>query len=659
MHIERMKVGRFRLIRDAEFGPFNEPVDYSELIVLAGPNGSGKSSVLELLSYGLASRYSWQYFQSRHITEHSFAIKVGLTQEEISEIAASSINDLELVEYVKSKRGYWMEVNMPDAIEPAEMAINQRLHGVVSRQFQNFSKKLGFFLRADRGYTARNYNRNNLFNWKNKTQPNYFNNISYTQTTQQYEDMYDYLVEQGYHYVYNLGLHHKNLNNGIASQEPEDPLKPYNKLLGEVFHGYSFIDATAEDLALKVKLPTGNIIPFQDMSSGEKEVFFILSFFIRNDISGSVIVIDEPELHLHPELARKLIQLMRAIKPQNQIWCATHSAELVDEAGRERTFFLRQTDDRTRAECIPATKEGAEILILRDMFGYSGYVGISKKIIFSEGLESSADRKTFANIFKNVSREIKIIPSGSYTNLYRINAAILSLLESDFARCQFYLIRDRDYLGQESVEKHRAKSPDRLFVLNRYHIENYLLDEVLVSEVLRAIYQKELSADQIRQEFFEIARGNSAAFLRDLVVFRFGDLYQSEDCSIGNHSNNQAVVTRSNEIDDGVLNPLRNSLIAKVAEVNTAVSARTEEANTNQILDGCISEVKDALRIETDSWKELFPGRYILQKFSSMHGLGDWPALQNLIIDHLSKGNIPVHPELREIFNRIINGQDR
>ncbi len=81
MHIERMKVGRFRLIHDFEFGPFHEPADYSELIVSAGPNGSGKSSILELLSYGLTSRYSWQYYQSRHMTEHSFAIKVGLTQE--------------------------------------------------------------------------------------------------------------------------------------------------------------------------------------------------------------------------------------------------------------------------------------------------------------------------------------------------------------------------------------------------------------------------------------------------------------------------------------------------------------------------------------------------------------------------------------------------
>lgn len=474
MYIERMRIGAFRQLRDIELGPFNDPSDYSELIVLAGPNGSGKSSVLELLSFGLASRYSWEYFQGRAIADHSFAIRIALTRSEIAELEKTVTNP-ELLAFMQQKRGYWMDVNMPTVVDAAELGLNQQLHGVVSEQFRNFTRKLGFFLRADRGYAARNYNRNNLFNWKNKNQPNYFGSISYRESSRQYEDMYDFLVEQGYHYIYELGLHHKNLETSVPSQKPQDPLQPYNKLLGLLFPGYSFVDATGEDLSLRVKLPTGNTIPFQDMSSGEKEVFFILSFFIRNDISGSVIVIDEPELHLHSELARKLIQLMRSIKPQNQIWCATHSAELVDEAGRERTFFLKQNESRTRTECIPATKEGAEIQLLRDMFGYSGYVGISKKVVFSEGTDSSADRKTFANILKDGSREIKLIPVGSYSNLYRINAAVLSLLESDFARCQFYLIRDRDYLSKESAEKHRAKAPGRLFVLDRYHIENYLL----------------------------------------------------------------------------------------------------------------------------------------------------------------------------------------
>ena len=151
---------------------------------------------------------------------------------------------------------------------------------------------------------------------------------------------------------------------------------------------------------------------------------------------------------------------------------------------------------------------------------------------------------------------------------------MLSLLESDFARCKFFLIRDRDYLSTEVVNRHRTKSPNRLFVLNRYHIENYLLDEELISLVLREIYQRSVPAEQIRNDLFEIAR-NSAAFLRDLVAFRFGELYQAEDCSVGNHSSNQALLTAANEVDTTVMTPLREALLNKVAGVNVAISERT------------------------------------------------------------------------------------
>lgn len=544
---------------------------------------------------------------------------------------------------------------MPDAVDPTERKLNERVHGIVSRKFQNFTKKLGFFLRADRGYSARAYDRRRLFDWKDRLKPQHFNNISYGQTTQQYEDMYDFLVEQSYHYVYNLGLHHKNLTKGTASTEPNDPLGPYNELLEGLFPGYSFVDATAEDLSLKVRLPTGDILPFEDLSSGEKEVFFILSFFLRNDISDSIIIIDEPELHLHPELARKLLHSLRTIKPQNQVWCATHSAELIDEAGREKTFFLRASPDRMRAECIPATEEGSEVQVLRDLFGYGGYVGISRKVVFSEGRESSADRRTFSNIIPGLSQEVKIIPVGSWENLYRINRAILALLESDFARCDFFLIRDRDYLSREYVAKHQAAAPGRHFVLSRYHIENYLLDEELISTVMRDLYQISITPEQVREELFSFALANSAAFLRDMVTFRFGELFQSEDCSIGNHSQGLTLLNTDGSVNTTALGPLREALTAKVLEVNGQLSDRIGAKNQNEILDDCVEEVQSSLRMIEDKWKALFPGRYMLQKFSSAHRLGKWPALQNVLIDRLSRGDVAVEAELRMIFQTITN----
>ena len=653
MYISQLRIANFRQLRDVEIGPFREPAGLGDLIVLAGPNGSGKSSVLELLSFGIANRYSWQYYQSRKITEHSFAVRIGLTQSELHEMEEDGTGDT-ILSYAKKNRGYWMAVNMPDAISPEERRINEQVHGLVSRKFQNFTRKLGFFLRADRGYGARGYDRRRLFDWRNRLQPNHFNSISFGQTTTQYEDMYDFLVEQSYHYIYQLGLHHKNAVRGGGEEEPTDPLIAYNSLLEDLFPGYSFVNATAEDLSLKVQLPTGHVLPFQDLSSGEKEVFFILSFFLRNDISDSIIIIDEPELHLHPELSRRLLYSMRSIKPKNQIWCATHSAELIDEAGRERTFYLRMSANRQEAECIPAVDEGSEIQALRDLFGYAGYVGISKKIVFVEGQDNSADRRTFANVLPDLSREVKLIPVGTSSNLYRINRAILALLESEFARCEFYLIRDRDYLSQDAIHKYQTLAPGRLFVLSRYHIENYLLDEMLIAAVLEDIYSIRLSPDEVRNQLFRIARGNSAGFLRDMVAFRFGELFQSEDCSVGNHSEGLSLIRDNLEIQDDVFDALTKQLLDKVAQVQSQVVERISDSHQRAVLDESVECVRNSLRLGNDLWKATFPGRYLLQRFSGQHRLGKWPALQNVLISRILRGDFALEQELDGIFQRII-----
>ena len=657
MFISQMQIANFRQLQDIHIGPFSAPTELSELIVLAGPNGSGKSSILELLSYAIANRYSWQYYHSRHITDHSFAIHIGLTDIEISELDDPEL-DNSIVEYARQHRGYWMLVNMPEFLTQEDFQLNEKVHGLVSTKFQNFTRKLGFFLRADRGYGARGYDRGRLFDWRNRLRPQHFNNISFGATTTQYEDMYDFLVEQSYHYIYDLGLHQKNLSLGITGNPPEDPLKPYNELLGKLFPGYSFVEASADDLSIKVRLSNGTVLPFQDLSSGEKEVFFILSFFLRNDISDSIIVIDEPELHLHPEFARKLLQTMRTIKPKNQIWCATHSAELIDEAGRERTFYLRMEEDRQKSVCIPAASEETEIRALRDLFGYSGYVGISRKVVFVEGQYSSADRRTFANIMPGISQDLKIIPVGTSENLYRINRAILALLESDFARCEFYLIRDRDFLSDAAILKYEALSPERLFVLSRYHIENYLLDENAISDVLLDVYGMRLSADGVRSQLYELALENSAGFFRDLVAFRLGELFQSEDCSIGSHSEGFSLFNVDLEIDDQVFEPLETALVKRATDVYSQVTDRIGPVKQRETIDEALELVKGGLEEESERWKQLFPGRHLLQKFSSRHSLGKWPAFQNLVIDRLATDSFEVHRDLSQILLRISNNTE-
>jgi hypothetical protein len=208
-------------------------------------------------------------------------------------------------------------------------------------------------------------------------------------------------------------------------------------------------------------------------------------------------------------------------------------------------------------------------------------------------------------------------------------------------------------LSDQSVAKHSAIAPGRLFILERHQIENYLLDEDVLAHVLKSIFQKQVTATEVRESLFKIARSNSAAFLRDMVVGRYAELYQQEDCSIGNHSQAMSVIASTGEPNSAVLDPLRASLRERIGTVNREVAERLEPDALAAIFDACQKQVVSTLDLSKDDWKKLFPGKFILQRFAKEHDLGLWPALQNLTIEAMAE----MHPisvsELRGIFQRV------
>ncbi len=282
MYINHILIERFRNLENIELGPFSAPSNFSDLLCIAGPNGSGKSSVLEILTYGLTNRYSWQFHNRRSITDHAFAIKIGLTSEEAQRViaAAGEPDRDEIANFINGQRGYWLFVNTNNRpTKPFNDAINEKVHGLVSREFANFQRKLGFYIQSDRSYGARGYDNRKIFAWRNRLSDQYLGQISYQFADNQYSDMYEYLVEQSYHYIYDLGLYQQAVDLGSAADRPSNPLAKYNALLSRLFPGHTFEQVDQSNLGLFVKLPNNQVIPFADMSSGEKEVFFLLLLF--------------------------------------------------------------------------------------------------------------------------------------------------------------------------------------------------------------------------------------------------------------------------------------------------------------------------------------------------------------------------------------------
>lgn len=379
---------------------------------------------------------------------------------------------------------------------------------------------------------------------------------------------------------------------------------------------------------------------------------------MRHNVSNAVIVIDEPELHLHPELARLLIRTMQSIKQGNQIWLATHNTEIIDEAGRDRVYYIAR-DPQTKMSIVKSgTDEEEAVRQLKNLFGYAGYIGISKNIVFLEGVDSSSDRKMFSSLFPEYGRKVKFVPSKSSGNLARLNTAVLSILESKLGWIKFYLIRDRDYLTPEIIQDYILQFAGRLYVLNRYHIENYLLDEEIISKVQREIFNKHTDPKSVTQKLKMIAKKIAIEVLRDMISYRLNLIYRPQDFSLGKYMEGESIIDSEGNLVISKLNQFKSHLFTNVKGINDELLNSTKPENLSTLISQCEKDVRLAVIGEENKWKYLFPGRRLIEEYAKAEGLGKPPILQNSIIKELSTNPNKIPMELKQIIQTISEGNE-
>ncbi|MBM1185308.1 AAA family ATPase [Pseudomonas lundensis] len=83
----------------------------------------------------------------------------------------------------------------------------------------------------------------------------------------------------------------------------------------------------------------GKLIPVDDLSTGEKQIVFRGIFLLKNTniLDGAAIMIDEPELSMHPKWERKILGYYKSLfslsgQQKAQLIFATHSDHVLKEA---------------------------------------------------------------------------------------------------------------------------------------------------------------------------------------------------------------------------------------------------------------------------------------------------------------------------------------
>ena len=90
---------------------------------------------------------------------------------------------------------------------------------------------------------------------------------------------------------------------------------------------------------------SGDKFDINELSSGEKQLFLRTLAIRMLNPENSIILIDEPELSLHPKWQQRIVDVYRKIGKNNQIIIATHSPHILGSVKKENIMLLDKDDE--------------------------------------------------------------------------------------------------------------------------------------------------------------------------------------------------------------------------------------------------------------------------------------------------------------------------
>jgi len=168
-------------------------------------------------------------------------------------------------------------------------------------------------------------------------------------------------------------------------------------------------------------------------------------------------------------------------------------------------------------------------------------------------------------------------------------------MESNIASMEFYLIRDHDFLTEQAIQKYTAHFSGRMYVLKRYHIENYLLDEDVIAKVQTDIFGNSTNAAAVKEKLNTIARRILAEVLRDMVAFRLNLIYRPQDFSLEDFMKDSGILDSSGEFITEKVEQFMSHFKNKTETITTDLVEKTGQEALETLITDCKEELRQAV----------------------------------------------------------------
>ncbi|MFE5580026.1 ATP-dependent endonuclease [Kitasatospora sp. NPDC056531] len=314
-----------------------------------------------------------------------------------------------------------------------------------------------------------------------------------------------------------------------------------------------------------------------------------------------VLLVEEPEVHLHPALEIALMQYLKTISSECQVFLTTHSTNFLDVGSLKNVYLIRKEAETSiqRVDVDEAESSIPEELGLRlsSLFMFD-------RLAFVEGPSDEQILRIFAEKLgiNFAQASLGFVTTGGARNFTHFaTSSTLSFLRKRNVRTLFILDRDERNARDLEIMREKVEGLSEVRLLDRRELENYLVCPTALARyiAIKSGGKHNPSADQVAAEI-----DNACDDLFIVAVER----------RVLKHACRPIIPNRESVLRRGSL------------EFETALRAELE--STKEKLDSLLAELSDVIATENsnvqadwDRKSHLVPGDEIIDRVFSRYGM--------------------------------------
>ncbi len=345
----------------------------------------------------------------------------------------------------------------------------------------------------------------------------------------------------------------------------------WNGLRIRSFEGVGRLSGSDDKLSLLIQ--DGNFVSEIGWMGSGLQMWLQIMWFLSRVSQDEVVILDEPDVYMHPELQRKLVRLLK--NQYRQVIVSTHSIEIISEVEAANILII----DKAKSKSLFANKVPVVQRILNSIGSIHNLqltkLWASKKLVIVEGDDIDILKRLQNVLFPKSDEPFDSIPNfdiGGWGGWGHARGSSMLLKETVDDDVKIYCIFDSDYHHEEIIKERKDEAQKinvNIHIWSRKELENYL---IVPTAILRILQGESKKASHLTVSDIETIISEISNEMTEEVIDKLADSIQKKDRKHSISSARKIAKARIDKLEHRVCGKDLISSLSKWSQNNFKVS---------------------------------------------------------------------------------------